>query len=434
MTPYLDFVYFLILLYPLIPTIILGLFGRLGRRFVIGVTILVVLFQVANPLGDSDLAATSQRQLVFLVSYAAGSVVLILAFAGIRRRGKNQSIFYLVLGLAVAPLVVIKLLPVAQAGHWFGLTATKVAATATAAGAATIAAGASASTAPTISVNLIDAFGFIGVSYVTFRAVDAIIVIHDGLPKEPPTVGNLLGYLLFFPTISAGPIDRYLRFTSNLRALPRSRGEYVLDIEVGIARVFQGFLYKFIVAYLINQYALVPSSTMPGLLGTAAYAYAYIFYLFFDFAGYSAFAIGIGRFFGIHVPENFDAPFLSRNFREMWNRWHISLSTLLRDHIYMRFLLTATRKKWLGGNRNTINYVGLTLTMVTMGLWHGVAAHFIVYGFYQAAMLVTYDIVGRWNRAHRFISHGWVSDVAGVVLTFNLFTFGVLIFSGHLFP
>lgn len=427
MTLYLDFVYFLFLLYPLVPTIVLGLLGRLGRRFVIAVTILMVIFQVANPLGDTDLAATSQRQLIFLVAYATGSVAIILGFARIRRRGKNQSVFYGILALAIAPLVVIKFLPVAQAGHWFGLTAATVASTATAA------AGTAATTAPTISVNLIDAFGFIGVSYVTFRVVDAIIVVHDGLAKEPPTVGNLLGYLLFFPTISAGPIDRYLRFTSNLKALPRTRGEYVFDIEVGIARIFQGFLYKFIIACLINQYALVPASTMPGIVGIAAYAYAYIFYLFFDFAGYSAFAIGIGRFFGIRVPENFDARFLSRNFREMWNRWHISLSTLLRDHIYMRFLLTATRRKWLGGNRNTINYVGLTLTMVTMGVWHGVAVHFIVYGFYQAAMLVAYDVVGRWNRTRQLIPAGWVSDVLGVVLTFNRFTFGVLIFSGHLF-
>jgi membrane protein involved in D-alanine export len=426
LTPYLDFVYFLFLLYPLLPTIVLGVFGRLGRRFVIVVTVVMVVFQVANPLGDPDLAATSQRQLVFLIAYAIGSVGLILGFARIRGRGKSQPIFYTALAIAIAPLVVVKVLPVAQGAHWFGLSATG---DPLIAGATTIAVTA----APSATVSLIDAFGFVGISYVTFRVVDAIIVLHDGLAKEPPTFGNILGYLLFFPTISAGPIDRYLRFTNNLKSLPRSRGDYLLDIEAGIARVFQGFLYKFIIAYLINQYALVPASAMTGVLGIAAYAYAYIFYLFFDFAGYSAFAIGIGRFFGIRVPENFDAPFLSRNFREMWNRWHISLSTLLRDHIYMRFLLTATRRKWLGGNRNTINYVGLTLTMVTMGLWHGLALHYIVYGFYQAAMLVSFDIVGRWNRRRQLVPAGWVSDVAGVILTFNLFTFGVLIFSGHLF-
>ncbi|HLZ09906.1 MAG TPA: MBOAT family O-acyltransferase [Chloroflexota bacterium] len=230
--------------------------------------------------------------------------------------------------------------------------------------------------------------GFVGVSCLTFRVVDAIVVIHDGVAREPPTIRGLLGYLLFFPTISAGPIDRYLRFASNLKALPRTHGQYLPDLETGISRIFQGFFYKFIIAYLDNRYALEPASSMGGVSGIAAYAYAKNIHLFFYFAGYSAFAIGVGHLFGIRVLENFVAPFISRKFREMWNRWHISLSTLLRDHIYMRFLLTATRRNWLRGDRNLINYVGLTLAMVTMGLWHGLAPHYLVYGFYQAGMLV----------------------------------------------
>jgi membrane protein involved in D-alanine export len=330
-------------------------------------------------------------------------------------------LFYSALVAAIAPLVLVKIMPLAQAGHWFGL------------GLSALATSPVSGDAVPDKLGLIDYFGFIGISYVTFRVVDAIIVVHDGLVKEPPTIGGLLGFLLFFPTISAGPVDRYLRFTANLKGLPRTRSEYLIDLEAGITRVFQGFLYKYLVAYLIRRYALEPAALMPGVVGIAAYAYAYIFYLFFDFAGYSAFAIGVGRVFGIRTPENFDAPFRSRNFREMWNRWHISLSTLLRDHIYMRFLLTATRRKWLGGNRNLINYCGLTLTMVTMGLWHGLAWHYVVYGFYQAAMLVAYDVVGRWNRRRELIPAGWASDIGGVFLTFNLFTFGVLIFSGHLF-
>ena len=81
-----------------------------------------------------------------------------------------------------------------------------------------------------------------------------------------------------------------------------------------------------------------------GFRAGVAYMYAFSLYLFFDFAGYSAFAIGVGRFFGVRVPENFDKPFLSRNFREMWDRWHITLSWWLRDHVYMRFMLKAARR------------------------------------------------------------------------------------------
>jgi membrane protein involved in D-alanine export len=186
-------------------------------------------------------------------------------------------------------------------------------------------------------------------------------------------------------------------------------------------------------AVLVFRYALDPASKTPGLLGLAEYTYAYSFYLFFDFAGYSAFAIGLGRFLGIHVPENFNRPWLSRDFKDMWNRWHISLSWWLRDHVYMRFLLKAGKSKWFGGNRQIASYVGQLLTMGLMGAWHGLTPHYLVYGLYQAAMLVVSDLIGRWNHQGRFIPDTPLSQAASIFATFNLFCFGLLIFSGHLF-
>jgi membrane protein involved in D-alanine export len=422
LSPYSDFVYFLFLLYPVLPAILLGLLGRLGWRYVLLATVAMVVFEVANPLGAPETAQASMRQLTFLGLYAVGGVAVILVFAWVRRRAKSQPAFYAAIVIALLPLVGVKVYPLAAAGHWLGI-----------AGGSAAAASTGGAAAATLAPGLFDAFGFLGISYVTFRIVDAIVSVHDGLVKEPPTVGGLVSYLFFFPTLSAGPIDRYLRFANNLGELPHRRRDYLFDLEAGIARIFQGFLYKFILAELLFRYVLDPAAKVPGVLGLAEYAYGYIFYLFFDFAGYSAFAIGVGRLFGIHVPENFNAPFLSRNFTEMWNRWHISLSWLLRDHIYRRFLLTATRRKWFGGNRNQANYTGLMLTMLTMGIWHGLTLHYLVYGLYQGTMLVLSDVVGRWNRQRKVVPAGWLSDVGGVILTFNLFTFGVLIFSGHLF-
>jgi len=208
---------------------------------------------------------------------------------------------------------------------------------------------------------------------------------------------------------------------------------YLADVEAGLLRIVQGFVYKFIVAYLIYRHWLVPSSYMAGIGGLLRYMYAYSFYLFFDFAGYSAFAIGTARFFGIRVPENFNAPFLSRDFREMWTRWNMTLSFWLRDHVYMRFLLLATRRRWFGGDRNRANHVALVLTFGLMGFWHGLLPHYIVYGFYQGGMMVLYDVVGRANRQRRIVPIGWRTDLIGLALTFNLFCFGLLIFSGRLF-
>ncbi len=421
MTPYDSFTYFSFLLYPLALALLLGLLRLLGWRALLLISLLALLFQYLNPLGSAAAQAAGRQQLNFLTAYTVGSVLLVLTFAAIRRRGKRQAPFYLAVVLALLPLLAVKLYPLLAAHHW-------------------LVSGSSTTAAATGTVNgllpgagLFDAFGFLGISYMTFRVIDAIVAIHDGLAKEPPSAGGVATYLLFFPTISAGPIDRYRRFLDNLKGLPPRRATYLADVEAGLLRIVQGFVYKFIVAYLIYRHWLVPSSYMAGIGGLLRYMYAYSFYLFFDFAGYSAFAIGTARFFGIRVPENFNAPFLSRDFREMWTRWNMTLSFWLRDHVYMRFLLLATRRRWFGGDRNRANHVALVLTFGLMGFWHGLLPHYIVYGFYQGGMMVLYDVVGRANRQRRIVPIGWRTDLIGLALTFNLFCFGLLIFSGRLF-
>src|SRR5439155_15705196 len=118
------------------------------------------------------------------------------------------------------------------------------------------------------------------------------------------------------------------------------------DLDSAVHRVFTGFLYKFILAALVKQYWMDFVAMGAAPLDVVSYMYAYTFYLFFDFAGYSNFAIGFSYLFGIHTPENFNRPFLATNIRDFWNRWHITLSWWLRDHVYMRFLLAATKGRW----------------------------------------------------------------------------------------
>jgi membrane protein involved in D-alanine export len=119
--------------------------------------------------------------------------------------------------------------------------------------------------------------------------------------------------------------------------------------------------------------------------------YAYSFYPFFDFAGCSAFAIAFSYLFGVHTPENFDRPFLARNIRDFWNRWHITLSFWFRDHVYMRFLLAAARGRWFT-NKHTAAILGYFLAFRLIGLWHGPEPHYIVYGLYQGTLLSTFHI------------------------------------------
>jgi membrane protein involved in D-alanine export len=272
-------------------------------------------------------------------------------------------------------------------------------------------------------------FGFLGISYVTFRSLDVTISIHDRLIRQL-SPGAYVAYLLFFPSISAGPIDRYRRFVDDWLH-SRTRPEFLHDLDGAVQRIFTGFLYKFILAELIRRYWMEPVANMPGLLGGISYMYAYSLYLFFDFAGYSAFAIGVGYLFGVHTPENFRRPFLARDIRDFWNRWHISLSWWLRDHVYMRFAMAATRGRWFG-DRYIPSYMGFFLSMGLMGLWHGIEAQYIVYGLYHAALLTSHDLFSRWNKQHRLWGDSFAWQAAGVFVTAQFVCFGFLIFSGHL--
>src|SRR5262249_19209767 len=417
-TPYVDLHYFLFLLYPLAALVVLGVLGLLRRPVVLLASVAIVLFQYGDPLGLAGSTATGIGQLGFLAAYATGSVVLVLAYAAIRRRHGGGAPFYTAIAVALAPLVALKTYPLLHPLLAASPASAAVTQTDRVPGV------------PAVTTGFFDAFGFLGISYMTLRVIDALIVLHDGVVGGMPRPTDVASYLLFAPTISAGPIDRFHHFTNGLDALPRHGIDALRDVEAGIQRIAQGFLYKFIIAALIYQQWLTPAARHSGLGASISYMYAFSLYLFFDFAGYSAFAIGVGHFFGVRVPENFNSPFLSRNFRDMWDRWHITLSWWLRDHVYMRFMLTAARKRWFGGNRQRAHHVGLLLTMGLMGCWHGLQPQYILYGLYQGAMLVAYDVVERWNKRRRVLPEGRLGHVAGIVLTVNLFCFGLLIFSG----
>jgi membrane protein involved in D-alanine export len=184
-----------------------------------------------------------------------------------------------------------------------------------------------------------------------------------------------------------------------------------------------------IIAVLIKRFWLDPAANQGGLLPLLSYMYAYSFYLFFDFAGYSAFAIAFSYLLGVHTPENFDRPFLARNIRDFWNRWHITLSFWFRDHVYMRFQLAAARGHWFS-NRNVAAVTGYFLAFGLMGLWHGPQWNFILYGLYHATLLSIFHFAAE----HRRPSASVVRRALSIFVTFNAVCFGFLIFSGRLTP
>ena len=272
--------------------------------------------------------------------------------------------------------------------------------------------------------------GFLGISYVTFRSLDVIFGIRDRLIVTLPA-GQFFAFLFFFPTISSGPIDRYRRFGDDWNR-PHTRAGLWKDLDGAVHHVFTGFLYKFILAALIKTY-WIDRLADGGLLNTVSYMYGYSLYLYFDFAGYSAFAVGISYLMGIRTPENFNRPFLAGNIKEFWNRWHISLSTWIRDHIYMRFLLAATKGRWFA-SKHTASYLGFFLAFGLMGLWHGIEPYYLLYGVYHGALLVGHDVFTRWNKRRRAWGDGPLWRAAGTVVTFHLVCLGFLLFSGRIGP
>lgn len=271
-------------------------------------------------------------------------------------------------------------------------------------------------------------FRLMGASYMSFRAVQVLLDIYDGrLQKLRPVA---LGYfLLFFPAVSSGPIDRYRRFLSDLDR-PPDREHYRTLLAQGIWKLAGGCVSAVVISGFIQQYwlAALPES---GFGATLSYMYGYTFYLFFNFAGYSSMAIGTGYLLGIQMPENFNQPFLSVDMKDFWSRWHISLSTWLRDYLYSRFVMKSLKQKRFS-NPRTASYLGYVLNMMAMGAWHGLQPQYLLYGVYHSALMCLNEVLDLHCKSFRSFKNHGAGQVVCVLVTFHLFSFGLLIFSGRL--
>ena len=271
-------------------------------------------------------------------------------------------------------------------------------------------------------------FRLMGASYMSFRAVQVLLDIYDErLQKLRPVA---LGYfLLFFPAVSSGPIDRYRRFLSDLDR-PPDREHYRTLLAQGIWKLAGGCVSAVVVSGFIQQYwlAALPES---GFGATLSYMYGYTFYLFFNFAGYSSMAIGTGYLLGIQMPENFNQPFLSVDMKDFWSRWHISLSTWLRDYLYSRFVMKSLKQKRFS-NLRTASYLGYVLNMMAMGAWHGLQPQYLLYGVYHSALMCLNEVLDLHCKPFRSFKNHGAGQVVCVLVTFHLFSFGLLIFSGRL--
>ncbi|HUW64328.1 MAG TPA: D-alanyl-lipoteichoic acid biosynthesis protein DltB [Spirochaetia bacterium] len=396
MTPYETPVFFLWLLLPLVPAVILGLTGRSERfrKYLILLSTAIIIYLIAGSTGT----------LVEIAAFFLFQWHLVRGYLTYRQSAGKESqwVYYLVVFASILPLLVVKLSPMLY-----------------------------------LHTLLNTPLGFLGISYLTFRTVGMVLEIRDSLIKQVGIL-DFFCFVLFFPTFSSGPIDRYRRFLEDLNK-PLSTREYAVLLIDGLEHVFTGFLYKFILAYLVNRYWLAPLTHAHGFVATVKYMYAYSAYLFFDFAGYTAFAVGISYFLGIRSPENFNRPFLATNIKDFWNRWFMTLSYWFRDFVYMRFMLDSIKKKRFK-SRYTASYVAYFITFLLMGFWHGLQPQYIIYGIYHGTLLSGFEFLERKNKKPKdsegrdwvFWGKGPFWDSLAVLVTVHLVMFGFLVFSGRL--
>lgn len=387
MQPYQNPTYFLYLTVALLP-IMIGLLR--GKRYRLYETVISLAFLVLTFGGNVWIQGVS------LIGYIIYEVALIFGYFHYRQKKNASGVFYLLVFLAIVPLAIVKLEPVFQLGK-------------------------------------ISLFSFLGISYLTFKAVQMIMEIRDGAIKEVNLMLTLQ-FLLFFPTISSGPIDRYRRFIKDYTQVP-DQDKYLTMLGKAVHYIFLGFLYKFALAYFFGT-VMLPKIQMIALAHhglswwVVAYMYCYSMDLFFDFAGYSLFAVGTSYIMGIETPVNFNKPFISKNIKEFWNRWHMTLSFWFRDYIYMRLVFLIMKKRWVKSRVTMVNIGYITLFLI-MGIWHGLTWYYIVYGIFHACAIIINDMWLRFKKKHRqAIPHNKFTEMFAIFLTFNLVCFSFLIFSG----
>ncbi len=395
--PYGNPQYFLYVIVATLP-IFIALFFK--KRFA-WYEVLVSLFFILTMLtGDKP------NQLYALGFYVVWQLLLVFLYKTYRKKRDSKWIFYLVSLLSLMPIIFVKVEPAINGTQ--------------------------------------SLLGFLGISYLTFRSVGIIIELRDGVIKDF-TLWEFLRFLLFMPTFSSGPIDRFKRFNENYQTTPEKK-ELMDMLEESVKFIMWGFLYKFILAHALGETLLPPLKNLalqngrPVNLYTLAVMYTFGLELFFDFAGYSMFALAISNLMGIRSPINFNRPFLSRDLKEFWNRWHMSLSFWFRDFVFMRMVMVMTRKK-LFKNRNVTSSVAYILNMLIMGFWHGVTWYYIAYGLFHGLGLVINDA---WLRKKKSLNkerkkagkaplpeNRWI-QLFGMVVTFHVVMFSFLIFSGFL--
>lgn len=253
------------------------------------------------------------------------------------------------------------------------------------------------------------AFLPLGISFFTFEFIHYAVDRYRGTTPEGK-FSEYMAFILFFPTMVAGPIKRYQSFLPTLR---NPTIDWEQDWLQGITRILTGVVKKFVVADLMTA---LTNHLNQGDIAQAQrwmlpiWLLAYGIKIYFDFSAYSDIAIGSARLFGIKVPENFDWPYLRANIAEFWKHWHMSLYRWLVDYVFIP----------LGGSRKEPPrvLVNILLTMLLSGVWHGAGLNFLVWGLWHGMLLAVHRAWSQWRQNHIARPPSAAGKIAGWAITF----------------
>jgi membrane protein involved in D-alanine export len=271
----------------------------------------------------------------------------------------------------------------------------------------------------------------LGLSFATFRAIDVLLFAQKNERVRPL---DYLAYVFMPLTLLAGPMYRWRGFQADLK-----RGYDGISVNTwlaGLELVMLGVIQKFGLAEVVWRFGLSRVDAYDySFFGVAANSILYSFYLFFDFAGYTSMAIGVGMLFGLNLPINFRNPLATLNPQDFWRRWHISLSEWLRDVVFMPIYKNLLSKSpFFGRHRLAAQNIGIFATLLAMGVWNGLSWHYVVsgvmFGFYSVGHNVLINSARTRPRLQAVMDRPPVK-ILGRIATLVLVVLALYVFSGR---
>ena len=374
----------------------------IGLSIIIGLVTLIDLARYIFP--QPFLTSTTPPQFIQLIGFASIASLVIFAFTYLSRN--NAWILSIATILLLSILFILKSPALSLQTSIFFRTLTN---------------------RPIENASALD-LRWLGFSYIAFRLIH---VLRDKQLGRLPelTLPEFATYVIFFPSLSAGPIDRVERFAGDLKKdFAPTQDETLLAGQ----RIVIGLFKKFVIADALALIALNDTlATQVHATGWMwIHLYAYAFQIYFDFSGYTDIAIGIARLVGIKLPENFAAPYTKPNLTQFWNNWHMTLTQWFRAYFFNPF------NRWIRGYKNlpawTMILIGQLATMLLIGLWHGVTLNFILWGTWHGLGLFLQNRWSDFAKTRFNINNPRLQSamqLGGILLTFHFVALGWVFFA-----